>query len=58
MVKRANAMFFEGISLDECIRFCFSAELFKFIFFKTKADRNGEKTHKYMKIKNVIDGSR
>jgi 5-methylcytosine-specific restriction endonuclease McrA len=58
MVKRANAMFFEGISLDDCIRFCFDGNLFKHILFSWRADMKKEKSYKYQNIKLALSGKR
>jgi hypothetical protein len=57
-IKRANAMFLEGVSIDECIRFCYSSDLFKFILFEVRASRDGDTTHKYKSVKRTLDGSR
>ena len=58
MVYRANSMFLEGMSIDDCIRFCFSSELFKTVLFNWRADREKRKQYKYKNVKKTINGHR
>ena len=42
MIRRANAMFLEGMSLDDCIRFCFNKYIYKHAIINWKKDRDKE----------------